>query len=550
MAPEATPQRSAASMSYANYGSGGASADRVERLQITREAQRAVAGPAVVNFYARLNPAINPAKTHLNIDMVNAGDGTFRRTRSIGEVTAYGDERVERLRPGLKDGNRHMVTVVGHLPWAYCEPDGTEYQVLDKSGQPRFLPGGAPMMQPRYKVKAGCEEIAERYFQDWIANQEGLIPGGQAAIHGYSIQFDEGRPHIQLQADPYEPNPSKKHPDALKNGYSRVYGSHPKDGMVPVLDHGGNPVVVDGKTKMVREGPRRKMERYQAEHRAYMVERGYEVDPERDAERHDRTLSLADYKDVQHQRAEVQVRQADLGAALADAESDQLDVAAVVDQIEAEKFSEFAEARSSGYTAGVTAGAQAGREQTQAELDAAAAQLAAAEAERAAAAEKTAAAEEARQVAAAHEAAQAEAKEKAEAEAAAAAEARQAADSERQAVETERQAAEQARAEIEGRLDAIPVYDPAEAEKHSPAELIRHLKKMRDADSGEPVLTKAHRLGVQNHETEAKRQGVDQKTFLTETVAERNARVGARGVKLAETSGQQQKKKPQSPVQT
>lgn len=120
----------------------------------------------------------------------------------------------------------------------------------------------------------------------------------------------------------------------------------------------------------------------------------------------------------------------------------------------------------------------------------------------------------------------------------------------RDAAEQARVEAEKARAEAQRRLDAIPVYDPAEAEKRAPAELLRNLKKMRDADTGEPVLTKAHRLGVQNHETEAKRQGVDQKTFLTETVAERNARVGARGVKLAETSGQQQKKKPQSPVQT
>lgn len=104
--------------------------------------------------------------------------------------------------------------------------------------------------------------------------------------------------------------------------------------------------------------------------------------------------------------------------------------------------------------------------------------------------------------------------------------------------------AQQALDEARRRRDAIPVYDPAEAEKHSPAELIRNLKKMKDA-TGKPVLAEAHRLGVQNHKIEARGQTIDEKTFLTETRAERNERLNARGVRLSETSGQAKKKRPQ-----
>lgn len=531
MATEAT-QRSAASMSYANYGSAGSDANRQERMQLTREAQRAAAGPAVVNFYARLNPAINPARSHLNIDRVNDGAGGFRRTRSIDEVTTYGDGRVDRLRPGLKDGNRHMVTVVGHLPWAYCEPDGTEYQVLDKNGQPRFLPGGAPMMQPRYRVKAGCEEIAERYFADWIAYQEGLIPGGQEAIHGYSIQFDEGRPHVQLQADPYEPNPSKKAPDALKNGYSRVYGSHPRDGMVPVLDGAGDPVVVDGKTKMVREGPRRKMERYQAEHRKYMVERGYEVDLERDADRHDRSLSLADFKDLEHQRLAASLDVAAEFEALTERAQElsgdefevrveearlndrQLRLTARETHIDTEvarrtvvkaeqldrQLAEVPEVKRKARAEGLAEGrteADTQRREAQAERDAAAAEREAAE--------------RARLTAAEHERVTGQAREKA-------------------------LAAERAIAE---RLEATPRYDPRAAEAHAPAELIRNLKGLRD-QTGEPVLAVAHRMGLENAERQGGRPGgVSKEMFMTETAHQRAARSRRAADGHAERLGQQ-----------
>ena len=90
-------QRSAASMNFAEVQSTDAGVDSKARGNISWEAQRKTAGPKAIEQYAAANPAINVEKTHLNVDMVNAGDGTFRPTRSIAEVVAYGDDRVARM---------------------------------------------------------------------------------------------------------------------------------------------------------------------------------------------------------------------------------------------------------------------------------------------------------------------------------------------------------------------------------------------------------------------------------------------------------------------
>ncbi|PXW33689.1 UNVERIFIED_CONTAM: hypothetical protein DES50_102312 [Williamsia faeni] len=316
-------------MNHQGHGSTGTVGNRKARRGITREAQRKTAGPEAIAWYAKHNPAINPAKTRLNIDMVNDGAGGFRATESIDEVVAYGDERALRVKPGLKDGNRFAVTTVGHLPWAYLEPDGTEYQPVDATGVPKVFGSGPqmgrPIMEPRYRIKPDYEEKAKAYFEDWIEFQSGLLPDGRASMHGYSINLDESRPHIQLLSDPLEAAPSKKDPARLTNGFSRAFGSHPKDRVVPQLDGRGEPVLLpDGSAKMVREGASRKMERYQAELRDFMIDRGHEVEAERDEARHDRHLDLQDYKDLQHSQREVadtaQMYAADVGALLSERE--------------------------------------------------------------------------------------------------------------------------------------------------------------------------------------------------------------------------------------
>lgn len=323
-------QRSAASMNFAEVQSTDAGVDSKARGNISWEAQRKTAGPKAIEQYAAANPAINVAQTHLNVDMVNDGAGGFRPTRSIAEVVAYGDGRVARMSTAPKMGNRVALTTVGQLPWAYCEPDGTEYQAVDKSGKPRFYSSGPragqPVMLPRYKIREDRREQAMQYFADWLECSASILPGGQSAMHGYSINLDESRPHIQLLSDPFEDAPTKKNPLALKSGYSRAFGRHPKDPLVPELDQAGQPVLDDdGKPKMVRDNASTKMTRLQANLRSFMVERGYEVDPERDERRHNRHLGLDDYKELKSSEIELlmqaeMVREAEAGLGLVAAE--------------------------------------------------------------------------------------------------------------------------------------------------------------------------------------------------------------------------------------
>lgn len=311
---------SRASMNFATVqvGKSGKTPSQ-DRTNITTEAQRRTAGAEAVEYYAARNPAVNTAMTRHNIDMVNDGEGGFRATRSVDEVVAYGDDRLARLPKPPKEGNRVALTAVGQLPWGLCEPDGTYYQPLDTSGQPRvYAKGpnkGKPHLEPRYKIAAGKEAEAMRYFDCWLEYQARLLPDGQKGMHGYSINLDESRPHIQLLSDTFEPDPTKKQPDRLKSGFSRAFGNHRDDRLVQARNEDGTPALLpDGSAKMVREGGGRKMERYHAEHRAWMIERGFDVEAERDESRHDRHLELADYKDLQHSQREVEEVAAGLAA--------------------------------------------------------------------------------------------------------------------------------------------------------------------------------------------------------------------------------------------
>lgn len=347
-------QRSAASMNFAEVQSTDAGVDSKARGNISWEAQRKTAGPKAIEQYAAANPAINVEKTHLNVDMVNDGAGGFRPTRSIAEVVAYGDDRVARMSTAPKMGNRVALTTVGQLPWAYCEPDGTEYQAVDKSGKKKFYSSGPragqPVMLPRYRIREDRREEAMQYFADWLECSASILPGGQSAMHGYSINVDESRPHIQLLSDPFEGAPTKKNPNALKSGYSRAFGRHPKDPMVPQLDQAGQPVLDDdGKPKLVKDNASTKMTRLQAELRSFMVERGYEVDPERDERRHNRHLGLDDYKELKNSELEllmhaemVEEAEADLGLMAAGLAEEQQKLHEAAQTLEVDVFGDIA----------------------------------------------------------------------------------------------------------------------------------------------------------------------------------------------------------------
>ncbi|GAA4741868.1 hypothetical protein [Gordonia alkaliphila] len=544
MADVKATRASRASMSWATVQSQGASGDQSARRNITFEAQRKTAGPAAIALYARKNPAINPARTRLNVDMVNDGAGGFRETGDIEEVVRYGDERVARVAAKLSVGNRVATTTVYHAPWAYLEPDGTTYQAVDKNGDPKFFASGPregePVMLPRYRVKPEHRDEMDRYFAACLEAHADIAPGGHDAIHGYSINLDESRPHLQVLGDPFTAAPSKKNPDALKNGYSKAFGRHPSDGLVPSLDGEGQPVLLaDGSAKLVKDTASTKMRRYHAEFKQRMIDQGFAVCRERDEARHDRHLELGDFKDLQHDRAAVE----ETAEWLADERvAASLDVAAEFEAL-AERAQELSgdefevrveEARLNDRQLRLTArethidtevarrtvvkaeqldrqlaevpevkrkardeGLAEGRTEAQAERDAAAAEREAAE--------------RARLTAAEHERVTRQAREK--------------------ALATEREIAE--------RLEATPRYDPQAAEARAPAELIRNLKGLRD-QTGEPVLAVAHRMGLENAERQGGRPGgVSKEMFMTETAHQRAARSRRAADGYAERLGQQ-----------
>ncbi len=322
--------RASMDFQFQQSDSGSRSGHSKSRKNISIEAQRKTAGPEAVAFWAAQNPAINVEMTLWNIDMTNDGAGGFRPSTMIADVVAYGDGREARVLNGVEAGECFATTFVHQLPWDYLEEDGTEYQARDESGRPKVTALGVPVMLPRYRIKPERWDEAMRYFSDCIEHDAGLLPDGQKAIHGYSINLDESRPHIQILADTFYETPTKKDPLKMTKGFSLAFGSHRSNRMV----HGRNPATgedlfnPDGSPKMVRESMSRKLERFHVEFKEFMVERGHEVALERDAERHNRKLSLPDYKELQILRTEVEaeraaVDEADLDLTIAEAELDQ-----------------------------------------------------------------------------------------------------------------------------------------------------------------------------------------------------------------------------------
>lgn len=313
----AKDRASRASMDHHGLRSQGGTTDAKRMVNIAEERDRKTAGQKAIDYYAEKNPAINPLVTHLNLDMVNDGQGGFREMRTIDEGLDYAHGRLKRctkeIKAGERDdaartrdlregtGERFLDTIVGHLPGTMCEPDGTQYQPIDpETGKGRVYKRGSKkgqaVMLDRYRAKDMGEAI--RYFEHFVAFQAARLPGGQAAIHGYSIQFDEGRPHIQIQADFLMDDISRRNPQGLKSGYQLAFGSHRKV-KAPKLDAGGNVVLgADGAPVMVQESGSRKMARYHTELREHMLALGYDIEAEIDHARAGRRVDHDDYKEL------------------------------------------------------------------------------------------------------------------------------------------------------------------------------------------------------------------------------------------------------------
>ena len=317
--------------------------------------------PGASERWAQRNPNIVLEDEDSNIALVNNGKGWFSLCKDPKKVLAYGEERLAKLSHRVKEpkldpkkgkewgGTRTSSMFVVHLPETLCEEVEDFYPVFDDDGNETG--------QRRSRLVARDRDEALRYFKDVLRYlAEEVIPGGQEAILGADIQFSESRPHIQILADTFAPDP--KHPGQLRSEFSRAYGEH-RD----VRDEKGRQI-----------GGPAKIGRYQEGFRKRMVELGWPVELDVDPLRHDKTATKAVYgamKDKERALAEQEQKLAQSLAKgrseidamveeLADGwvaiDSERNELGQEREQLQKDKQKALEEARTQGYAQGLEEG--------------------------------------------------------------------------------------------------------------------------------------------------------------------------------------------------
>lgn len=270
---------------------------RSDRASILHESMREL-DPDATTIHARINPNIVLADTPLNVAMVNDGDGGFRHPASTAEVLDYGDARIGNVYRKWNPRSFETTLIVVHLPKTLCDEVPAFYPVLDKdTGEPVLDAEGKPKMRSRWVARDRDEALG--YFNAVLDYYGGnVLTGGQAAIHGYDINFDESTPHIQIMADTLAPDP--KHEGNLRVEASQMWGAH-RDVTVDKVDEKTGEAVVDpesGEPFQVMEQPKAKMSRYQRGLREHMYALGFDVELDFDPERHLSGLGKDEYGEV------------------------------------------------------------------------------------------------------------------------------------------------------------------------------------------------------------------------------------------------------------
>ena len=255
-----------------------------ERGAILDEMMRELNEESIARWAAR-NPNIVVEDEHLNIALVNDGEGDLVPCEDPKEVIAYGGQRLAKLSTPVKEPKRDPATgketggtwtssmFALHLPKNLCREVKDFYPVLDDEGNE---------VGRRSRWVARDHDEALRYFEDaveYLAQE--VIPGGWDAILGADVQFSESTPHIQLLADVFAPDP--KRPGQLRTEFSRAYGSH-RD----VRDDKGRQMSGQAKFRRYHDGLKE-----------WMIERGWEIEREVDPLRHETGHSKAVYAEMQ-----------------------------------------------------------------------------------------------------------------------------------------------------------------------------------------------------------------------------------------------------------
>ena len=304
-----------------------------------------------VERWAQRNPSIVVDDEHLNVALVNDGEGGFDPCSDPKQVIDYGNARLAKLSTPIRDPKLDPVTgklkggttttsmFVLHLPKSLCEEVPDFYPVYDHGKE----------VGRRSRWVARDRDEAMRYFSDAVEYLAAdVIPGGIDAVLGVDIQFSESTPHIQIIADTFAPDP--KHEGSLRCDFSRAYGSH-RD----VRDETGKQI-----------GGQAKFRRYHDGLKQYMIERGWPVERDVDPLRHDKTATKEMYGammdkqralDEHEQNLAVERREIEQSDKRLDDQWENLDIARAElklerEQLQKDKQKALEEARTQGYAKG------------------------------------------------------------------------------------------------------------------------------------------------------------------------------------------------------
>ena len=323
-----------------------------------------------VERWAQRNPSIVVEDEHLNVALVNDGEGSFDPCSDPKQVIAYGNDRLAKLSSPIRDpkldpatgklkgGTTTTSMFVLHLPKSLCEEVPDFYPVYDHGKE----------VGRRSRWVARDRDEAMRYFSDAVEYLAAdVIPGGIDAVLGVDMQFSESTPHIQVLADTFAPDP--KHEGSLRCDFSRAYGSHRA-----VRDDKGRQMSGQAKFRQYHKGLKE-----------YMLERGWEIEADVDPLRHDKTATKETYGammdkqralDEHKQYLAVERNEIEQSNNRLDDEWERLDmtrneVRQEREQLQKDKQKVLEEARSAGYAKGVAEGraqAEALREQARQQL--------------------------------------------------------------------------------------------------------------------------------------------------------------------------------------
>ncbi|WP_159717326.1 hypothetical protein [Actinomyces marmotae] len=334
-----------------------------ERGAILDEMMRELSEESIARW-AKRNPSIVVEDEHLDIALVNGGDGELVPCTDPKQVIAYGEQRLARLSSPVRNGKRDPATgkVKGgttttsmfalHLPKSLCREVPDFYPVLDEDGKE---------VGRRSRWVARDRDEALGYFEDameFMASQ--VIPGGWDAVLGADIQFSETTPHIQVLADTFAPDPRPEHEGELRCEYSRAYGSH-RD-------------VRDAKGRQM--SGQAKFRKYHTDLKEYMVARGWPVEREVDPLRHDKTETKATYgamrderRALDDQREQITTAREELIRDGEDLEREEYRVNLARKQVEQERKAAREQGRKEGYEQGRKEGRAQGLTEGRAEAE-------------------------------------------------------------------------------------------------------------------------------------------------------------------------------------